>query len=141
VTSLRSFLSRLAAARPAEAARFAAWVADRTRDTLSPRATLLAPVRAELDAALPEVDALEDTLARARAHLDPGPFRADMSVHAAHARHPGATAIFAARGLPACTACAVGVDETLAEACEAEGLALPELLDALRALESGCASS
>jgi hypothetical protein len=132
----RDLLPRLAAARPADAARVRAWLHDRVRAELAPRQGLVSEVQGELAAALPAVDALEDALTHARARLDPGPFRPEMTVHAAHARHPGAQAVFARHGLPACPACAVGADETLAEAAHAEGFSLGELLRDLRGLEA-----
>jgi hypothetical protein len=54
-----------------------------------------------------------------------------MTVHALLLAHPGAVAALAARGLPACGDCAVGADETLAEAARLEGFDLPALLAAL----------
>lgn len=105
------------------------------RGVLSERSAALADARAAFEAGVPAADALDDALVRARNLVDPGPFRPDMTVHAAHARDPRVRDVFAARGLPACPSCAVGADETLAEACSAENLSLPELLDALRALE------
>lgn len=129
------YTAPVASARPF-APQLHAWLQARVRAQLAPRAAALAIARDELRGLLPRVDALDDAVDRARAEVDPGPFRPDMTVHAAHARHPGVRGLFAARGLPGCPACAVGADETLAEACTAEGLSLPELLDALRALES-----
>lgn len=66
--------------------------------------------------------------------LDRTPFSASMTVHVAHARHPGVGAIFARHGLPRCPDCAVGADETLAEAALGEGLPLEVLLAELRPL-------
>lgn len=68
--------------------------------------------------------------------LDRSPFRPDLTVHAAHARHEGVQAIFAEHGLPACPSCAVGADETLAEAAAAEGIDLSLLLTQLNRLLS-----
>lgn len=65
------------------------------------------------------------------------PFTADMTVHEAWARHPGVRAIFTRRHLPACPACAVGVDETLAEAAFGYRMSLEELLQELNALLRG----
>ena len=62
------------------------------------------------------------------------PFHAGMSIHATHARHPGVQALFARRGLPACTDCAVGADETLEEAAFGEGFDLDGLLHDMNAL-------
>lgn len=136
MSALRETVRRLATARPAEAARAHAWLMCAVRVELAPRKPLVAEVRSALQAALPALDGLDDALLRAAARLDPGPFRADMTVHAAHARDPRAQAIFARRGLPGCPDCAVGTDETLAQAALAEGFSLSELLDELRRLES-----
>lgn len=134
--ALRESVRRLAAARPAEAARARAWLLCAVRTELAPREILVSGVREDLDAALPALDGLDDALVIAVARLDPGPFRPDMTVHAAHARDPRARAAFARRGLPGCPDCAVGTDETLAQAAFAEGFSLSELLDELRELES-----
>jgi hypothetical protein len=131
---IQDLLPRLAAARPADAARFRAWLADRVSAELEPRRDLLRPVREELADALPALDRLDDALIRARSQLDPGPFRPDMTVHAAHARHPDVAAVFKARGLPGCPDCPVGADETLAEAAAAEGFALSDLITELEGL-------
>lgn len=134
--SLQALLPRLAAARPAEAARFRGWLADRVGAELAPRLQLLEPLREELALALPPLDELDDALVRARSRLDPGPFRPEMTVHAAHARHPAVAAIFRARGLPGCPDCPVGADESLAEAAAAEGFALGELIHELEGLST-----
>ena len=65
------------------------------------------------------------------------PFAADMTVHAAWARHPGVAAIFAARGLPDCPACAVGQDETLSEVADGYGFSLQTFLQELEDLLAG----
>jgi len=110
------------------------WVASRVVTLLMPRdSRALGDETARLRAA---VDELDDRLVAARARLDPGPFRGEMTVHAAHARDARVQAIFTARGLPHCPSCAVGADETIAEAAMVEGLDLEELLATLRALES-----
>ncbi len=131
---IQDLLPRLAAARPADAARVRAWLDDRVAADLEPRRDLLRPVREELADALPALDRLDDALIRARSQLDLGPFRPDMTVHAAHARHPDVAAAFNARGLPGCPDCPVGADETLAEAAAAEGFALAELIIELEGL-------
>lgn len=74
------------------------------------------------------VGATEGRLKAALARFDPTPFRVGMTVHAAHARHPAVAAAFARRALPNCPACAVGADETLAEAAFAEGFDAAELV-------------
>ncbi len=60
-----------------------------------------------------------------------GPLTPDMTVHALLLAHPGAAEALAVRGLPACGDCAVGADETLAEAARLEGFDLPALLASL----------
>lgn len=127
---------RLVESHPAEAERIRAWVSRSVRLQLAPRAQILADLRSQLEAALPPLDALDDALAASASRLDSGPFRPDMTVHAAHARHPSVQATFARRGLPGCVDCAVGGDETLAQAAVAEGWSLSVLLEELRKLES-----
>lgn len=61
-------------------------------------------------------------------------FTHEMTVHEAWRRHPGVAAIFSAHHLPACTDCAVGADETLAEAAFGYNLDLADLLAKLNAL-------
>lgn len=85
----------------------------------------------EIRAAVPGME----RRARAAGHrLEQGPFHGGMTVHAAHDRHPGVAAIFAARRLPACPQCAVGADETLGEAAFGEGFGLDDLLRELNLL-------
>lgn len=105
------------------------------RQVLAERSALLVEVGDALDRARADLAALERRVADARARHDPRPVDATTTVHAAHARHPGVAALFAARGLPRCTDCAVGADETLAEAALGEGFHLDTLLDEIRALE------
>ncbi len=133
---LKDTVRRLVESHPAEAERIRAWVSTSVRVQLAPRVLILTEIRGHLDAALPPLDALDDALAASASRLDSGPFRADMTVHAAHARHPAVRAAFARRGLPGCVDCAVGGDETLAQAALAEGWSLPVLLEELRELES-----
>ncbi len=111
-----------------------AWISRRVVVLIEPLAARA--LRDETAALVGAGDRLDDRLLAARARLDPGPFRGDMTVHAAHSRHPRVQSIFAARGLPHCPSCAVGADETIAEAALGEGLDLQELLATLRALES-----
>lgn len=104
------------------------------RDELAGRRADLAAAEASLAVTAASVLDVERRAALLAARLDRSPLSADTTVHAAHARHPGVAALFAARGLPACPACAVGADETLAEAAQGEGFDLDELLDAMRRL-------
>lgn len=118
--------------------------ADRLRAALdgSVRAGL-APYVAEREALRAELDALRlgiTALGRDREALDrwlsrrTGPFTGDMTVHEAWARHPRAKEVFARHHLPACPACAVGADETLAEAAFGYRLSLEDLLGELNAV-------
>jgi hypothetical protein len=132
---LVSLAAAAARRRPAEAKRARGWLDGAVRRHLAARAELFAAASAERALLLPAIDALDDALASARNRLDPGPFRADMTVHAAHLRHPEVRAVFARHGLPGCPDCAVGVDETLAEAAGGEGFSVDELVAELRALE------
>lgn len=68
----------------------------------------------------------------ARAHV--GPPHAGMTMHAVLAAWPGARDVLARRGLPACDACAVGAEETLAEASALEGFDLSGVLSDIRSL-------
>lgn len=90
--------------------------------------------RAEVRALHRALDAAEQTADRLAAILDRAPITGATTIHAAHARHPGVQAVFAARGLPACPDCAVGVDESVAEAALSEGLDLSDLLLELNSL-------
>ncbi len=101
---------------------------------LAPRAALLAEARVGADALQAALRTAEPRAAAAVARLDRAPLSAATTVHAAHARHPGVQAIFARHGLPRCTDCAVGADETLAEAAFGEDLPLGALLAELNAL-------
>jgi hypothetical protein len=60
-----------------------------------------------------------------------------MTVHAAHDRDPRAAVLFGERGLPRCLDCAVGADETLAEAATGEGFDLEVLLGLLNGSRAG----
>jgi hypothetical protein len=75
---------------------------------------------------------LEDVARRIVDRHGRGPIDADTTVHAALARSPRTAAALARRGLPACADCAVGADETLAEAAFGEGFDLDGLLAELR---------
>ena len=103
-------------------------------DELSRQAEPVGETERLLGAIRAAIPPLERRVQTAEHRLDQGPFHAGMTVHAAHDRHPGVAAIFAARGLPACPACAVGVDETLGEAAFGEGFAVEPLLAELNAL-------
>ncbi len=133
-SALQDLLPRLAAACPNEALHARRWLAERVSAELAPRLALVPLVRGDLASALPALDRLDDALSVARTRLDAGPFRGEMTVHAAHARHPGVQALFRTRGLPGCPDCPVGADETLAEAAAAEGFPLAELIGQLEGL-------
>ncbi len=108
---------------------------------LEPRARDFADLRAGVADLGRRVAGARDTLARVdavvtqlQAVLRPRRFTSDLTVHAAWALHPGVEGIFAGHGLPACPACAVGADETLAEAAFGYALDLEDLLARLNAL-------
>ena len=117
----------------------------RVRARLAPRvrAFLVGEVRRHLDAR--RMDAAAEDLGATRAGLSPcearvrglrarydlAPIGPDTTVHAALARDPRVEAALAARGLPRCRDCAVGAEETLAEAAFGEGFDLEGLLRAL----------
>jgi hypothetical protein len=111
--------------------------------SFDPRALAWAELRASaatlerslstLSRSLDRADQLVDDIGQANAARLQR-FTAEMTVHAAWARHPGVAAVFAARHLPACPDCAVGADETLAEAAFGYALDLQRLLDQLNGL-------
>lgn len=114
-----------------------AWLGARVRDALAPRRAAAAGLADDATTLRDGLDAAERRVARALARLDDGPFTAGLTVHAAHDRHPGVQAVFARHGLPRCPDCAVGADETLAEAAFGEGLEVETLLVELNALLAG----
>lgn len=104
------------------------------RDELAPRREAVIAATAAHDEAHRRLPGLAAGAQHALHIADTGPFRPTMTVHAAHARHPGVRAAFTARGLPACPDCAVGGDETLAEAAFGELFDVDVLLAELNAL-------
>jgi hypothetical protein len=126
VSRLQPFVARLVAPSRAR-------VADLARAVLERREQAMGEMRGDLSAlraCFPEARTRLDTAAALLAPID-----RHMTVHAAHARHPRAHELFAARGLPGCPDCAVGADETLGEAAFGEGFDLDELLEALSVLD------
>lgn len=127
---------RLVAGRARERGR--AWlsgaIAAHARAALVPRRDALAEARAGLTDARAAAAALAIRVERDLARLDAAPLGPSTTVHAAHWRHPGVQAVFARHGLPRCPDCAVGRDETLAEAAWGEGFDLAALLEELNAL-------
>ena len=79
---------------------------------------------------------LEDRLLAMERRIErpTGDYSAEMTMAQVLRRHPGARAVLAQEGLPDCSGCAVRFDETLAEAAEAYGFELPQLLARLQAL-------
>lgn len=137
MSRLSSRILQSAAARQAiDAARphVRELLAQRVRAALEPRRGLTDEGWAVADTILAETRAVEARAAGVVARLDREPLSGRLTVHAAHARHPGVQAVFAQFGLPACTSCAVGADETLEEAAKGEGFELEALLAALRPL-------
>lgn len=119
--------------RRALGARLLTLLRERARAALEPRRRDLDALRAAAADLRAQQRAMLDDLDRRLAALDRRPLTAESTVHAAW-RRPGAREIFAARGLPDCPSCAVGADETLAEAAGLEGLPLDELLRLLNRL-------
>ncbi|MCP4808823.1 MAG: hypothetical protein GY913_01940 [Proteobacteria bacterium] len=112
---------------------------DRVEEHLSARLEPAQSLRHDADSmkqAIAGVEARIERLERAR-DARSAPFSGDMTVHAAWARHPGVAAIFTARGLPGCPACAVGQDETLAEVADGYGFPLQLFLAELEDLLTG----
>lgn len=104
------------------------------RDRLVPRFDAVRALRGEVDALRRHSDEFETALGRVEAARRREPVTVATTVHDAHARHPGVQALFARRGLPACPDCAVGADETLAEAALGEGLVASELVEEINRL-------
>jgi hybrid cluster-associated redox disulfide protein len=106
---------------------------------------VLDPVRRAADALRSERSALDDAQRSVNARVlrleadlaaRTAPLTGSTTVHQAWRRHPGVQAVFARRHLPACDGCAVGIDETLAEAALGHGFDLDQLLAELRAVLS-----
>lgn len=115
----------------AAGARVRAWLGERVRDALTERR--LPALGEELASTRARLAFVERSLELALARLDDSPLTGATTVHAAHARHPAVQAVFARHGLPRCPDCAVGADETLAEAAFGEGLQFDALLTELNA--------
>ena len=113
------------------------FVEGRIRSALAGRANALRDIRQELAEGRSEALDLDRRVAAAAIRLDRTPITAETTVHAAHARHPDVQALFARRGLPACPHCAVGADESIAEAAFGEGFDLAALLEEMNALLGG----
>lgn len=108
-----------------------AWLGARVRDVLDERR--MPDLREDLAATRARLAGSERAMAAALARLDDSVLTGATTVHAAHARHPAIQAVFARHGLPRCPDCAVGADETLAEAAFGEGLQFDALLTELNA--------
>ncbi len=85
----------------------------------------------DLSATRATLDACEARVRTLRVRYDLAPVGPHTTVHAALARDPRVEAALAARGLPHCRDCAVGAEETLAEAAFGEGFDLDALMRAL----------
>lgn len=103
----------------------------------------IAPLRAAAQGLVVEQHQHRQALADLRERIrdaesfETGDFHGEMTVHAAWRRHPGVAKVFASRGLPDCPSCAVGVDETLAEAADGYQIPRDELIAELQALLRG----
>jgi hypothetical protein len=117
--------------------RARAWLGSRVTAALQPRRDALTEADEILRAARPAAGRLGARIDRDLLRFDLSPFSPRMTVHAAHARHPGVREAFARRGLPRCEDCAVGADETLAEAAFGEGFDVEALVAELEALATG----
>ena len=103
----------------------------RVRSALEPRRVQVAASAQELAAVASRLPPLRARIAELRARGHAGALTPDMTVHALLHAHPGAARALAAQGLPDCGSCAVGADETLAEAARLEGFDLDGLLSTL----------
>ena len=126
--------ARLAALGARARAAVRAALAASVRRELRPRREALAEAEAEREGLRGVLPRVEAAAAVAREQLDRGPVGPQTTVHAAHRRDPRVAALFARRGLPACLDCAVGADETLAEAAFGEGFAAHELVEEINRL-------
>lgn len=119
-------------------ARLRAALSARVDDTLEPLRDAAAALRGERSSLELAQRGVRSKLQRLEADLAArtAPLTGATTVHQAWRRHPGVQAVFARRHLPACDGCAVGVDETLAEAALGHGFDLDELLAELRAVVS-----
>lgn len=106
----------------------------RVREALAERRAAWLPALAEVEALRGRVRTLDRAVEAAAPRYDRTPIGPGLTVHAAHARDPRVQAVFARHGLPDCPSCAVGADETLAEAALAEGFSVDALLAELRTL-------
>lgn len=109
------------------------------REALAPHQAAALALREALPALRGEIGGLGQGVSGLRGYLARrrAPFAGDMTVHEAWARHRGVRRVFARYHLPACEACAVGLDETLAEAAFGHQIELEELLLELNALLGG----
>jgi hypothetical protein len=103
------------------------------REELAPREEALDAVREDFSDALARLRRLDAVSREALARYDLSPVDAQTTVHAALRRHPRAQEALARRGLPRCSDCAVGAEETLSEAAFGEGFDLEGLLAELNA--------
>lgn len=126
----RTLDERRAAARPHVRAALVPVV----RSVLAERRLPLEEGQRAADEVLVAVRRAETEARATLARLDRRPISGATTVHAAHARHPAVREVFASLGLPDCPSCAVGADETLAEAALGEGFALDALLDRIRGI-------
>lgn len=111
-----------------------AWIAAYARQILSERQALWAPVPGEVEALQTRIKQAHRRISQDIARLDRQPFTSATPIHVAWRRHPGVGAVFRRYGLPRCLDCAVGADETIAEAALSEGFSANQLLAELNAL-------
>ncbi len=109
------------------------WLLQRVANALCARREAWSAVGHDVTALSRRISLLSVTIEEACARF--APLDGQLTVHAAHARHPGVRALFARRGLPHCPACAVGADESLSEAAFGEDFDLNGLIAEIHALE------
>jgi hypothetical protein len=111
-----------------------AWIEAHARSILSERQALWAPLPGEVEALQTQIKQAHIRISQDIERLDRQPFTLATPIHVAWRRHPGVGAVFRRYGLPRCLDCAVGADETVAEAALSEGFSASQLLEELNAL-------
>lgn len=120
--------------RPRVLPRLVALAEPVIREVLDGRRQALLLARVEVSRLRAPLRATERRVERAAALFDRRPLGPALTIHAAHARDARVQQVFARHGLPDCSSCPVGADETLAEAAFAEGFDVEQVIDALRGL-------
>lgn len=114
-----------------------AWIEAQVRGILVERQQLWSGVPGEVESLQAQIKQAHHRISHDIERLDRQPFSLSTPIHVAWRRHPGVAGVFHRYGLPRCLDCAVGADETLAEAALSEGFSADQLLAELNALLRG----